>query len=121
MQRANDILGKAVRRMAKPEAVQSWLKATWPSIVGAQLAAQTRPIQCSGGQLDVAASSKEWRRQLENMKDEFCRKINDSWGGALVREVRFVAERPGPSRVRHEDDNEHTPFVRAGKQNKRQP
>jgi len=44
------------------------------------------------------------------MKGEFCAQVNCSWGGNLVREVKFVAK-PGPH-VSHELDNNHLPFVR---------
>ena len=115
MQKANDILGRAMRRMAKPEAVQAWLNAAWPGIVGAKLAAHTRPLRCAGGLLEIATSSKEWLHQLDCMKEDFRSKINDSWGTSLIREVRFVPERPGPNRIRHEHDNDYTPFVRAKK------
>ena len=49
---------------------------------------------------------------LDEMKGEFCRRINNSWGMQLVSEIRFVAAKPGPRWVRREADNEHTPFVR---------
>ena len=49
------------------------------------------------------------------MKAEFCARINQAWGGTLVREIKFVSK-PGPKRVSRELDNEHTPFVRKTQQ-----
>jgi hypothetical protein len=46
------------------------------------------------------------------MKRELRDRINRAWGGNLVREVRFVAAKPGPKHVSHEADNAHTPFIR---------
>ena len=113
MEKASSILGKTVRQMKRPRATLAWLEAAWPCIVGAKVAAQTRPVHCADGILEISTTGKDWRSQLEQMQDAFRQKINESWGGNLVREVRFVAAKPGPRRVRYEDDNEHTPFIRS--------
>jgi hypothetical protein len=52
---------------------------------------------------------------MESMKVEFCTRVNQAWGGNLIREIKFVAGKPGPKRVPRELDNEHTPFVRRRK------
>jgi hypothetical protein len=49
------------------------------------------------------------------MKREFRARVNEAWGANLIREIRFVAAKPGPKRVPREFDNEHTPFVRRRK------
>jgi hypothetical protein len=54
------------------------------------------------------------QKQLESMKKEFCERVNQAWGGNLVREVKFIAK-PGPKRVSREMDNEHIPFIRSRK------
>ena len=46
------------------------------------------------------------------MKPEFSARVNQAWGGRLVREIKFVAAKPGPKRIPRELDNEHTPFIR---------
>jgi predicted nucleic acid-binding Zn ribbon protein len=112
MERAGEFLGRVARRLGKPEAALAWLEAAWPSIVGKALAAHTRPLRCEGGCLTIEADGKPWQKQLEGLKREFCGRINQAWGGTLVREVKFVAAKPGPNRVSHEMDNEHTPFIR---------
>jgi predicted nucleic acid-binding Zn ribbon protein len=96
--------------MRRPEAALAWLTSAWPSVVGSTLAAHTRPVRCGSGCLEVSADGKAWQKQLEAMKGEFCAQVNCSWGGNLVREVKFVAK-PGPH-VSHELDNNHLPFVR---------
>jgi predicted nucleic acid-binding Zn ribbon protein len=115
MDRVGEVLGKIVRRMDRPEATLAWLTGSWTAIVGKTLAAHTRPIRCQNGCLEVAADGKGWRNQLESMKTEFCARLNQAWGGNLIREIKFVAARPGPKRVSRELDNEHTPFVRRRK------
>jgi predicted nucleic acid-binding Zn ribbon protein len=115
MDRAGEVLGKIVRRMDRPEATLAWLTGSWTTIVGKTVAAHTRPIRCQNGCLEVAADGKGWRNQLESMKSDFCARLNQAWGGNLIREIKFVAARPGPKRVSRELDNEHTPFVRRRK------
>ena len=115
MGRAAQILVKAVRRIERSEAALAWLTRSWSTIVGKTLAAHTRPVRCQGGYLEVASDGKGWRKQLGSMKQEFCARVNQAWGGNLIREIKFVAAKPGPKRVTHELDNEHTRFVRKRK------
>jgi len=112
MERAGNFLGRTLRRLERPEAALAWLSSTWPTIVGKALAARTRPIRCENGRLEIATDGKAWQKQLESMKREFCARINEAWGGSLIREVKFSAGKPGPRRVSRELDNEHTPFIR---------
>ncbi len=112
MERAGEFLGKVLQRLDRPEAALAWLSSAWPSIVGKALAGHTRPIRCNGGCLDLTADAKAWQQQLESMQRELCGRINQAWGGNLVREVKFVAAKPGPAGLRREDDNEHIPFIR---------
>ena len=125
MERAGNFLGRTLRRLERPEAALAWLSSTWPTIVGKALAARTRPIRCENGRLEIATDGKAWQKQLESMKQEFCARINQAWGGHLIREVEFIAAKralsakesagkPGPKRA-HELDNEHTPFIRRRK------
>jgi predicted nucleic acid-binding Zn ribbon protein len=112
MQKAGEFLGSLARRMKRPEAALAWLSASWPTIVGKALATRTRPVRCEGGRLEIAADGKAWQNQLETMTHEFCARINKAWDGNLVREVKFVAGKPGLKRLPFELDNEHTPFIR---------
>jgi predicted nucleic acid-binding Zn ribbon protein len=123
MERAGEFLGRALRRLEHPEAALAWLVAAWPAIVGKPLAARTRPVRCDGGCLEIATDGKAWQKQLEELQREFCTRINQAWGGNIVRKIRFVANgrapnnsaSPGPQHLSRELDNEYTPFVRRGK------
>lgn len=112
MERAGEFLGRAIRRLDRPEAALAWLAGSWPSVVGRTLAAHTRPIRCERGRLEIAADGKAWQTQLEEMERDFCARINKAWGGDLICEVKFVRATPGSNRVPRETDNDHTPFVR---------
>jgi predicted nucleic acid-binding Zn ribbon protein len=120
MEQIGEFLGKALRRMDRPEAAMAWLSSAWPQIVGKSLAEHARPLRCQSGCLELAADAKPWQRQLESMKREICARINQAWGGKLVSEVRFTPvgdsfgrnSSPGPTRASLEADNDHTPFIR---------
>lgn len=123
MDRIGEFLGKALRRMDRPEAAVAWLSSAWPTIVGKALAEHARPLRCQSGCLELAADGKPWQRQLESMKREICFRVNQAWGGKLVSEVTFTSgsdsagvqnspSAPGPSRISLENDNEHLPFIR---------
>lgn len=125
MERAADFLGHVARRLGRPEAALAWLRAAWPAIVGPALAGHTQPVACRDGILEIAADARDWRAELEAMKPQFCQRINQAWGAALIREVRFSAPRafaasaqpgslaaaPAP-RLSREADNDHLPFIR---------
>lgn len=110
MERAGDFLGKVIRRFDRPEATLAWLEGAWPSVVGTVLAAHTRPLRCSNHRLELAADSSAWQSQLAGMEQTLRARINQAWGGNLVRELEFVA-RPRAA-VPREIDNSHTPFIR---------
>ena len=113
MEKAGNLLGRVAKQLQKPEATIGWLSAAWPSIVGKTLAARTRPVRLRDGYLEIAADGKAWQKQLDALKNEFCQRINQAWGGGLVRQVKFVVEKPGPQKsIRRELDNEHLPFIR---------
>jgi predicted nucleic acid-binding Zn ribbon protein len=135
MEKAGDLLGRVARRLGHPNAALVWLSGAWPQIVGATLAAHTRPLRCENGRLEIAADAKTWQNQLVEMRADFCTRVNQAWGGTLVREVKFVVPRGGLSarasasaagatagsgggpskRLPYELDNDHIPFIRKRK------
>jgi predicted nucleic acid-binding Zn ribbon protein len=112
MERAGEFLGRVVRRLKRSDATFAWLVSAWPTVVGPTLGAHTRPVRCDGDCIELTADGKAWQHQLETMQSELCGRINRAWGGSLVREVKFVAAKPGLQGVRHETDNQYRPFIR---------
>jgi predicted nucleic acid-binding Zn ribbon protein len=112
MERAGQILGRALRRLKRPEAALAWLSSAWPSIVGESFAMHARPVRCIAGCLELTAEGAAWQQQLQTMTRELCDRINRAWGAALVREVKFVPARSSLNRPPRDVDNAHIPFIR---------
>ncbi|MFI5127292.1 MAG: DUF721 domain-containing protein [Candidatus Acidiferrales bacterium] len=112
MERAGEFLSAALRRMKDPEAARTWLKATWPKLVGDAMAAHIRPSAYAKGVLRIEADSREWQKQTESMNQEICERVNRSWGSHLVNEIRVEPAQHGGRRLAYEVDNNHIPFVR---------
>ncbi len=133
MHQAAEILRNALRRLKRPEEPLDWLAAVWPVIVGKRLAAHSRPASLQDGILAVETREQAWLVQLEELSGTLRRVINHSWGGELVRQVRFspasasapgrpdagvVGISPNPP-APAEPAPEHTPFIRRGAQTRR--
>ena len=115
MEKAATVLGRALRRVNRPEAAIAWLQSTWPQVVGRLLAAHTRPVRCVNGKLEVSVDAKPWQSQVEGFENTLRARINEAWGRVLVRELLFATPRTPPSRIPRELDINHTPFVRRRK------
>ena len=112
MERASEILRRAMRRFDRPEAALAWLSSAWPAIVGESLAMHARPLRCAHGCLELTADGKAWQQQIESMQRELFIRVNQAWGANLVRELRFLPDHRGEKRPPRAVDNSHTPFIR---------
>ena len=66
------------------------LFATWPQIVGADVAQHTEPISLLDGKLLVQCSSTAWATQLTLAQNDILATIRASAPGALVESLRFI-------------------------------
>ena len=111
MEKADELLGAALKRMRDPDAPLVWLQARWGSLLGGTFAAHVRPVAFVRGVLRLVADSPEWMAQAEAAEQQVLDRINRAWRGLLVREVRIdLASREG--RLAYEVDNNHLPFLR---------
>ena len=53
------------------------------------------PRAATGGLLEVTADAKAWQQEIEGMKRDLRDRVNRAWGGNLVRDVEFLAAKPG--------------------------
>jgi len=76
----------------------------WPEIVGADLAAHTRPDRLDGGELVVIADSTAWATQVRLLAGTLIRRLNTELGSAAITRVKVRGpeqpRRPGEWRVR---------------------
>ena len=76
----------------------------WPQIVGADLAAHTRPERLTDGELLVIADSTAWATQVRLLAGTLIRRLNSELGSGTVTKVRVRGpeqpRRPGEWRVR---------------------
>jgi predicted nucleic acid-binding Zn ribbon protein len=76
----------------------------WPQIVGADLAAHTRPDRFDDGELLVIADSTAWATQVRLLAGTLVRRLNSELGEGTVTRVKVRGpeqpRRPGEWRVR---------------------
>ena len=70
---------------------------SWDQIVGADVAAHTRPEAFDDGELVVAADSAAWATQVRLLAPQLIRRLADELGAGTVRRVR-VRGPSGPAR-----------------------
>jgi predicted nucleic acid-binding Zn ribbon protein len=66
----------------------------WPEIVGADLAAHTRPDSFADGELAVIADSTAWATQVRLLAPMLVRRLNEEVGDGSVRRVRVRGPQP---------------------------
>ena len=76
----------------------------WPEIVGAEMAAHTRPDRLDGDELVVIADSTAWATQVRWLAKDLIRTLNAELGSGTVAVVKIRGpeqpRRPGEWRVR---------------------
>jgi predicted nucleic acid-binding Zn ribbon protein len=103
-------LGAAINKLLAAEgwelaAATGSVFGRWAQIVGADLAAHTRPESLSDGELTVTADSTAWATQVRLLAAHLVRRLNTELGDGTVRRVRVRGpvtgtRRPGEWRVR---------------------
>jgi predicted nucleic acid-binding Zn ribbon protein len=95
--RISELLEPQARRIGMDSGVlvgRVW--ASWPHIVGPEVAAHAEPTSLRKGVLRVRADSPAWSTELSYLADELRRRINEAVAHDLVEEVRVWS---GPGRV----------------------
>jgi predicted nucleic acid-binding Zn ribbon protein len=87
----SEILGELVKdREWDSGLAEGNLFATWPAIVGADVAAHAEPISLIDGKLLIQCSSTAWATQLNLAQNDILATIRASAPGALVESLRFI-------------------------------
>ena len=59
----------------------------WPAVVGAQLAAHSRPLSLRNGTLTIAADEPAWGAQLGWLDADLKRRLDDALGPGVVTRI----------------------------------
>ena len=62
----------------------------WNEIVGDTVAKNTQPDRVEHGVIIVKVSSPTWRQELYFKKKEIIKKINNTIGKNVIRDIRFI-------------------------------
>lgn len=82
----NNVL-KTCRHESDGDLIKVWN--LWNSVVGDVVAENTRPAAFKGRLLLVHVVSSTWMHQLQFLKTDILRKINDALGKEMVGEIKF--------------------------------
>ena len=87
----SEILGDLVKdREWDSGLAEGNLFATWPAIVGADIAQHASPISLLEGKLLIQCSSTAWATQLNLAQDDLLSRIRASAPGALVESLTII-------------------------------
>jgi len=102
-------LGTAIQGLLNDQGWQAAAKVgsvfgRWPEIVGAEMAAHTKPDRLDDGELVVIADSTAWATQVRWLARDLIRTLNAELGSGTVATVKIRGpeqpRRPGEWRVR---------------------
>jgi|SaaInl8_200m_RNA_FD_contig_21_1661934_length_579_multi_6_in_0_out_0_2 predicted nucleic acid-binding Zn ribbon protein len=65
------------------------LRTSWESIVGRGIAGNTKPVAFKGKLVFVNVLSSIWLQQLQFLKKDIIRNINDTLGHNFVEDIKF--------------------------------
>jgi len=93
MQRIAEMLPEVYRKLAREAAdEQALLLGLWPVVVGAKIAARTRPLRLSGSTLEVQTADQQWRKELARMIPDIIRRLNAASGKSVVQDLQFLVD-----------------------------
>ena len=83
---------KTFRHSPDEPLLQVW--ELWDQIVGEEVSKNAQPSAFKGKLLLVEVNSSVWMHQLQFLKDDISRKINDRLGEDLVEDIKFKIGTP---------------------------
>ncbi|GAB4279663.1 MAG: hypothetical protein Kow0056_13130 [Coriobacteriia bacterium] len=67
------------------------IESVWPEVAGKAIADKTKSLRFKDERLTVVVASAAWANELSLMGPELVRRLNDTLGETVVREIRFFA------------------------------
>lgn len=72
---------------------ESRLRKEWAGIVGAHIAARSRPGEIRGGTLFVMVENSVWMQEMRFHQKQIINRIRESFPGLGIKEIRLAIER----------------------------
>jgi predicted nucleic acid-binding Zn ribbon protein len=90
------VLPALLRELGLEAGVLGWRAVTeWPDAVGPQIARRTRAVSFHDGTLRIEVEGSAWRYELELLKRDLLRQLNQRLGSPLVRDLELIHSRGG--------------------------
>ncbi|MBX3026324.1 DUF721 domain-containing protein [bacterium] len=97
--RVADALRQVVQRIDPERRLAAYrLWTFWADEVGPAVAARAEPASYRDGVLSVRVAGAAWMQELQFMKEELRRRLNQRLGADLIRDIYFVSG-PAPRRA----------------------
>ncbi|MDY6824742.1 MAG: DUF721 domain-containing protein [Thermodesulfobacteriota bacterium] len=85
-----DLLGNTIEKMfAEGGAPISHIWSVWEEVVGASVAQNAQPVSLKGNTLIVHVASATWNHQLQFLKPDIIRRINQTVDTPLFTDIKF--------------------------------
>ena len=65
----------------------------WAQVVGEKVAAHTQAYSISDGELLVLVDAHTWSQELTFLKPDILRRLNETLGSGIVKDIRFTLRR----------------------------
>jgi predicted nucleic acid-binding Zn ribbon protein len=96
MQPLATVLQGLLRELGLEGGAAGWRAVSeWPALAGDHIARHSRATDFRDGILTVEVEGSAWMHELSFQKLELVRRVNQSLGADIVRELRFVLARGG--------------------------
>jgi hypothetical protein len=100
--RAGELLDKLLQSYGLDKKLQQYRALViWDEVVGPQIAARARPSKIRGSVLEVCVDQPAWMQQLQLMKPQILKKLNEQLGEGEISEI-FLKRGKVPPRLAEE-------------------
>jgi predicted nucleic acid-binding Zn ribbon protein len=86
-------LGKALDAAlpgARPAGLLAEVQSAWPAVAGPRSAAAASPISERAGTVTVECESAVWAQELELLRPDLTRRLDEALGAGRVERLRFI-------------------------------
>lgn len=91
--RLGDVLPEITGTLGLPDpSTLQTLRAAWPELVGAQIAAHSAPRTLRDGMLTIAVDSAPWATQLRYLESGLLARLEERLGDGVVTRIRLALE-----------------------------